>query len=261
MRIACGVEYDGAAFQGWQIQSAGARTVQAAVEQALGCVANESVQTVCAGRTDTGVHAGGQVVHFDTRAERPERAWFMGGNTHLPGDVSIRWAQPVDDDFHARFSAFDRLYRYLVIEGPSRSALWRARSAWSTRTLDIDAMRAAASHLIGEHDFSAFRTAACGARNPVRTVYALDVERRGGFLAIDIRANAFLHNMVRIIVGTLLTVGRGERPPEWTGELLAGRDRTRGGATAPPQGLYFLGPSYPERFALPSRDETAPIVP
>ncbi len=261
MRIACGVEYDGAAFQGWQIQSGTARTLQAAVEQALGRIADGPVRTVCAGRTDTGVHASGQVVHFDTMAQRPERAWVMGGNTHLPADVAIRWARAVDGDFHARFSASDRLYRYLVIEGASRSALWRARAAWSAYTLDLEAMRAAGGHLIGEHDFSAFRTAACRARNPVRTVHALELERRGGFLAIDIRANAFLHNMVRIIVGTLLTVGRGERPPDWVGELLAGRDRTRGGATAPPQGLYFLGPRYPERFALPPRDETVAIVP
>lgn len=261
MRIACGVEYDGAAFQGWQVQSGEARTVQAAVERALGRIADEPVHTICAGRTDTGVHASGQVIHFDTGAERPERAWVMGANSHLPADVAIRWARPLDDDFHARFSAVDRLYRYLVTEGTSRSALWRARAAWSAHTLDIDAMRAAAGHLVGEHDFSAFRTAACRARNPVRTMHTLDVERRGGFLVIDIRANAFLHNMVRIIVGTLLTVGRGEQPPDWAGELLAGRDRTRGGATAPPQGLYFLGPSYPERFALPSRDETVAIVP
>jgi tRNA pseudouridine38-40 synthase len=255
VRIVCGVEYDGAAFQGWQIQAAGARTVQSAVEQAFGCIADEPVHTICAGRTDTGVHATGQVVHFDTAAERPERAWTLGGNTHLPADVAIRWARPVDPDFHARFSAVDRRYRYLVVEGAIRPALWRARAGWSTHALDVDAMRAAADHLTGEHDFSAFRTAACQARDPVRCVHALEVERQGPFVAIDIRANGFLHNMVRIITGTLLTVGRRECPPEWTAELLAGRDRTAGGATAPAQGLYFLGPSYPERFALPSRDE------
>jgi tRNA pseudouridine38-40 synthase len=143
----------------------------------------------------------------------------------------------------------------------SRSALWRARRAWSTQALDVDAMRTAAGDLLGEHDFSAFRTAACQARNPVRTVHALEVVRRGGFIAIDIRANAFLHNMVRIIVGTLLAIGRGKQSPDWTGDLLASRDRTRGGDTAPPQGLYFLGPSYPERFSLPPRGETGVIVP
>jgi tRNA pseudouridine38-40 synthase len=261
VRIVCGVEYDGAAFKGWQIQAGGTRTVQAAVEQALGRVADQPVQTVCAGRTDTGVHATGQVVHFDTDAQRPDRAWVMGCNTHLPADVSIRWARPVDGDFHARFNAIDRRYRYLVVEGASRPALWRARVAWSTHVLDVDAMRAAAGHLTGEHDFSAFRTAACQARNPVRCVHALEVERQGPFVAIDIRANGFLHNMVRIITGTLLTIGQGERPPEWAGELLAGRDRTAGGATAPAQGLYFLGPRYPERFALPPRDDTASVVP
>ncbi len=261
MRIACGVEYDGAAFQGWQIQSGQARTVQAAVEEALGRIAGDSVRATSAGRTDTGVHASGQVFHFDTAAERPERAWILGTNTHLPADVAIRWARPVDDDFHARFSAIDRRYRYVVVESVSPPVLWRARAAWSTRALDVEAMRAGAGHLVGEHDFSAFRTAACQAHSPVRAVHALEIERRDGYIAIDIRANAFLHNMVRIIVGTLLTVGRGERPPHWTGELLASRDRTRGGATAPPQGLYFLGPSYPERFALPPRDELSAIVP
>lgn len=232
--------------------------MQGSVEAALARVADEPVQTICAGRTDAGVHATAQIAHFDTEAARPERGWVLGGNSHLPADAAIRWARVVEQDFHARFSAVDRLYRYLVVEGPNRPALWRARLAWSAQTLDLTAMRTAAAHLIGKHDFSAFRTAACKAPNPVRTVHAIGAERRQGVIAIDIRANAFLHNMVRIIVGTLLEVGRGERPPEWTGELLAGRERARGGATAPPQGLYFLGPSYPARFGLPGRAEQLP---
>ncbi len=258
MRVACCVEYDGTGFQGWQIQSAGCRTVQGEVEAALARVADEPVRTVCAGRTDTGVHATRQVIHFDTAAARPERAWVMGATAHLPADAAIRWARPVADDFHARFSTVDRLYRYVVVEGASRPALWRARLAWSAQSLDVAAMRAAASHLVGQHDFSAFRSSACQARDPVRSVHSVEVARRQGVVAIDIRANAFLHNMVRIVAGTLLAVGRSERSPAWLGELLAGRDRTRGGATAPAHGLYFLGPSYPPRFGLPARGEPPP---
>lgn len=257
MRIVCGVEYDGGAFQGWQIQP-GSRTVQGVVETAVARVADEPIRAISAGRTDTGVHATGQVFHFDTASERPEKAWVMGTNSHLPADVAIRWARPVDGEFHARFRARDRLYRYLIIEGTSRSALWRDRAAWSAHALDVEAMRAAAAHLVGERDFSAFRTAACQARGAVRTVHALEVARSGDLIAVDIRANAFLHNMVRIIIGMLLTVGRGERPPAWAGDLLAGRDRTRGGATAPAQGLYFVGPRYPEHFGLPLREEALP---
>ncbi|MEX1082483.1 MAG: tRNA pseudouridine(38-40) synthase TruA [Halofilum sp. (in: g-proteobacteria)] len=257
MRIACCVEYDGTGFQGWQIQPA-SRTVQGEVEAALSRVADEPVHTMCAGRTDAGVHAVGQVFHFDTATLRPDRAWLMGGNTHLPADVAIRWARPTDDEFHARFSATDRLYRYVVAEGAARPALWRARLAWSAQSLDVRAMRAAAAQLVGEHDFSAFRTAACRARHPVRSVHFVTVTRRDDLIAIDVRANAFLHNMVRIIVGTLLSVGRGDHPPEWIAELIAGRDRTRGGSTAPAHGLYFLGPRYPAHFRLPERAEACP---
>lgn len=255
-RLACGIEYDGTGFRGWQAQPPGVRTIQAAVEEALARVADHPVQTVCAGRTDAGVHAVGQVIHFDTDSVRSEKAWLMGGNTHLPADVAIRWARPVTGDFDARYSAVARSYRYLVFEGWDRPALWRRRALWSHCTLDTDAMTAAARPLLGEHDFSAFRSAECQATHAVRRLEQLQVRRNGPTVTIDVRANAFLHNMVRILVGTLLVVGRGERPIDWPVELLTGRDRTASGATAPAHGLYLLGPSYPDEYALPAPRET-----
>lgn len=254
-RIACAVEYDGVRFRGWQRQRDHVRTVQAALEQALSAVADEPVRTVCAGRTDAGVHATGQVVHFDTHARRPEKAWVMGTNSHLPADVAVRWASPVPDEFHARFSVVERRYRYVIVEGMSRPALWRGRAAWSTARLSIERMREAARLLEGEHDFSAFRSAQCQAPNPVRTVHQVSVQRTGECALIDVRANAFLHNMVRIIAGTLMSVGSGERDPDWVARVLESRDRTAGAATAPARGLYFVGPVYPERFGLPPRPQ------
>lgn len=254
-RLACGIEYDGTGFRGWQTQSPGVRTIQTTVEEALTRVADHSVRTVCAGRTDAGVHAVGQVVHFDTESERSEKAWLMGGNTHLPPDVAIRWARPVVPEFDARYSAVSRSYRYLVLEGWDRPALWRRRALWSHSILDTDAMTAAARPLLGEHDFSAFRSAECQATHAVRRLEHLQVWRSGSTVAIDVRANAFLHNMVRILAGTLLAVGRGERPIDWPHELLSGRDRAAGGATAPAHGLYLLGPSYPDEYALPAPRE------
>lgn len=251
-RLACGIEYDGTGFRGWQAQAPGVRTIQTAVEEALARVADHPVRTVCAGRTDAGVHAIGQVIHFDTGSTRSEKAWLMGGNTHLPADVAIRWARPVSDEFDARYSAVSRSYRYLVLEGWDRPALWRRRALWSHGALDTDAMAAAASPLLGEHDFSAFRSAECQAAHAVRRLERLQVRRSGSTVTIDVCANAFLHNMVRILVGTLLVVGRGERPIDWPAELLKGRDRTAGGATAPPHGLYLLGPAYPDVHALPA---------
>lgn len=252
MRVACVVEYDGAGFRGWQVQQAGVRTVQALVERALARVADAPVATICAGRTDSGVHATGQVIHFDTAAIRPDKAWVMGANDHLPPDVAIRRALDVPDTFHARYSALARSYRYVIVEGWNRPALWRSRAAWSHRPLDAGAMQAGARWLVGEHDFTSFRTVACQARHPVRTIHALEVARAGDAITIDIRANAFLHNMVRIIAGVLMSVGLGEHPPAWVGEVLARRDRTQGGTTAPPQGLYFLGPTYPPEFGVPA---------
>ncbi len=251
MRIAIGIEYDGSGFAGWQRQSH-ARSVQACVEAALARIAGHPVATRCAGRTDAGVHACGQVVHFDTGAARPERAWVLGTNAHLPGDVAVRWARAVEEGFDARFSATARVYRYLILEGPARPALLRHRAAWHHGPrLDEARMAEAARALVGEHDFSAFRAAGCQARHAVRTVARLEVGRAGDVVWLEIEANAFLHHMVRIVAGSLLLVGRGERPVEWIGELLAGRDRAAAGPTAPAAGLYLLGARYPARFGLP----------
>ena len=259
MRVACVVEYDGAGFHGWQLQAAGTRTIQGTLEAALARVADEPVATICAGRTDSGVHACGQVVHFDTTARRAEKAWVMGANTHLSADVTVRRAVNVPDSFSARYDARARTYRYLIHEGWDRPALSRARVAWTHCVLDVEAMRAGAQYLIGEHDFSAFRAAGCQARHPVRELQAIEVQREPGCVRIDVRANAFLHNMVRIIVGTLMAVGRGEYPPAWVEQVLRGRDRTVGASTAPAQGLYFLGPSYAPELGIPTPIE--PRVP
>jgi len=249
MRYALGVEYDGGEFLGWQRLSKpgvpGAETVQQALETALSFVANTQVDTVCAGRTDAGVHAVCQVVHFDSDAPRDPRAWMLGATSRLPPSVCIRWCVPVADDFHARFSAVARRYRYSLLNRPVRPALGRQYLTWERIHLDTDAMHAAAQALVGEHDFSAFRTVHCQAPHARRDLQAITVARMGDEVTVEVQANAFLHHMVRNIVGSLLLVGRGERPREWMGELLAGRDRTVAGPTAPPTGLVFLGPLYP----------------
>ncbi len=250
MRIALGIEYDGSRFCGWQVQ-AGTRTVQGCLEPALAKVADHPVRVVCAGRTDTGVHALGQVVHFDTTARRPLHAWVFGTNTHLPPDVCVRWAREVPVDFHARYGALRRQYRYVIFNHRVRPALGGGRVAWDYRPLDVAAMNAAAAHLLGEHDFSAYRACACQAKSPVRTVYRLEVRRRGDYVEMDVEANAFLHHMVRNIAGVLMAIGAGERPPHWSREVLARRDRTLGGVTAPPGGLYFMRVWYPQAYDLP----------
>lgn len=252
MRIACAIEYDGTAFHGWQRQRHETRTVQQTVEAAFTRIADEPIQTVGAGRTDAGVHATGQVVHFDTRAERPDRAWVMGANTHLPDDVAVRWAQAVPPAFDARFSVVDRNYAYFIREGSDRPALWRRRAGWSHHALDARAMAAAGQRLLGEHDFSAFRSAACQASHAIRRLEQVDVTRYGRVIRIDVRGNAFLHNMVRILVGVLMAVGRGDRSLEWVDRVLASRDRRCAGATAPAGGLYFVGPRYPDAYDLPA---------
>jgi tRNA pseudouridine38-40 synthase len=250
MRLALGIEYDGTDFSGWQRLSHG-RTVQAALESALTFVAAEAIEVTCAGRTDAGVHARCQVVHFDTSAERSVRSWTLGANSRLPGSVAVLWATPVAADFHARYSAVARRYRYAILNRPVRAALDARRVAWERLPLDAAAMHAAAQALIGEHDFSAFRAVSCQARSARRNVVELAVARNGEYIEIEIEANAFLHHMVRNVVGSLLMVGRGEQPIAWIGELLRGGDRTVAGPTAPPQGLTFLGPRYPARFELP----------
>lgn len=251
MRIALGIEYDGSGFCGWQVQD-GTRTVQGCVEQALARVADHALRVVCAGRTDTGVHALGQVVHFDTTAQRPLHAWVLGANANLPPDVSVRWAQPVATEFHARFTALRRHYRYVIYNHRVRPALGAGRVAWDYRPLEVAAMNEAAAFLIGEHDFSSYRAYACQAKTATRTVYRLEVVRRGDYVVLDIEANAFLHHMVRNIAGVLMAIGAGERPSAWSREVLALRDRKLGGVTAPPGGLYFMRVCYPETFGLPA---------
>lgn len=254
MRFAAGVEYDGAEFSGWQRQRH-CPSVQGAVERALSKVAAAPVEVVCAGRTDAGVHATQQIIHFDTDAERPLRAWVMGTNSNLPDSVRLHWVQPVPEDFHARFGAVARAYRYVMASTPVRSALHRQRVSWTYRELDAERMQAAGRCLIGEHDFSSYRAMGCQAKHPVRTVHRLEISRHGSYLYLDIEANAFLHHMVRNIAGVLMTIGTGERPVEWAAEVLALRDRAQGGITAPPDGLYLVKVVYPERFGIPSQGE------
>jgi len=252
MRIAMGIEYDGSEFCGWQIQSqGGVRTVQGCVEQALSAVADQVLRVHCAGRTDTGVHGLGQVIHFDAQVERSLYSWVFGANANLPADVSILWAQQVDDSFHARFSARRRRYRYVIFNRRIRPALMARHLSWEYRPLDEQRMAQAAQRLLGEHDFSSFRAYACQAKHPVRTIHELVVRRDGERVIIDIEANAFLHHMVRNIAGVLMTIGAGEREVKWIDEVLEARDRQLGGVTAPPQGLTLVSVGYPEEFNLP----------
>jgi tRNA pseudouridine38-40 synthase len=250
MRIALGIEYDGTDFFGWQRLRHG-NSIQSVVESALSFVADESIEVVCAGRTDAGVHAVCQVVHFDTQAQRSERGWTLGANSRLPASIAVRWAKPVVGDFHARFGAHGRRYRYRILNRPVRPALQARYVTWERRPLDAPVMHQAAQALIGEHDFSAFRTVACQARTPTRCVRAISVARDREDVVIDIQANAFLHHMVRNIVGSLLPIGRGDEPPAWIAQLLAGRDRALAGPTAPASGLTFLGPLFPSDCGLP----------
>ena len=249
VRLVLGVEYDGRCFCGWQTQASGCG-VQDVLERALNAIAGETVATVGAGRTDSGVHASGQVAHFDTRAVRPMTAWTRGVNAFLPAGVAVRWAQPVADGFHARYSALERRYRYLLLNRPVRPALDAGRVGWFHAPLDVEAMRAGARHLLGEHDFSAFRAAACQAKSPVRALTRLDIQREGEVIVFELAANGFLHHMVRNIVGGLVYVGNGRRDAAWMGELLERRDRRLAAPTFAPDGLYFLGARYEARWGL-----------
>jgi tRNA pseudouridine38-40 synthase len=250
-RVAVGLEYDGGAYCGWQQQN-GAASVQAALEQALSRVADQPISTVCAGRTDAGVHAREQVAHFDTDAARSPRAWLLGANTHLPRDISLRWVAAVPEHFHARFSAVARSYRYLILNRVTRSALAHGRALVAHHRLDVAAMQAGAQWLLGEHDFSAFRSAECQARSPVRQLHLLRVARSGDWVAIDVTANAFLHHMVRNIVGLLLAIGQQRAAPERAREQLESRTRSTGEATAAAQGLYLWRIDYAAQFGLPA---------
>ena len=251
MRYALGIEYDGSGFQGWQRLTHGP-SVQAAVESALSFVVDHPLDVVCAGRTDSGVHARCQVVHFDTEAARTPYALQQGGNSRLPGGVAILWCQPMPQDFHARYSARARRYRYTIVNRKVRAAMQRDYLTWERQPLDAEAMHRAAQALVGEHDFSAFRTVHCQAPHPNRNVHDIRVWREDDRVIVEVQANAFLHHMVRNFVGSLLLVGRGEQPEAWVGQLLAGRDRTVAGPTAPSNGLVFLGPRYPAEWSLPS---------
>ena len=250
MRYALGIEYDGTDFSGWQRLSQG-KSVQGALEAALSFVAAHPVELVCAGRTDAGVHGAAQVVHFDSEAARTPYSWLMGGNSRLPGSIAILWVQPVAQEFHARFSARARRYRYRLLNRKVRPGLHARFQAWEARPLDAGAMHRAAQALLGTHDFSAFRTAQCQAPNPVRDLQRIAVRREGEEVLVEVQANAFLHHMVRNIVGSLIVIGRGEQPEAWMGELLRGRDRSVAGPTASAAGLTFLGPCYPDAWGLP----------
>jgi tRNA pseudouridine38-40 synthase len=253
-RLALGIEYCGSAFRGWQSQ-AGGGTVQDVLEAALAEIAGEPVATLCAGRTDAGVHATQQVVHFDTMVERPLAAWVRGVNAHLPDGVAVRWAQPVREDFHARFSARGRRYRYLLLNRPQRPGLWHGRLGWFHGPLDLAAMQDACGRLPGEHDFSAFRAAGCQAKSPVKVMTQASVRQCGSLFVFDFAASAFLHHMVRNLVGTLVYVGKGAQPAGWVDELLALRNRTLAAPTFSPDGLYFRGPVYEQHWGLPEADD------
>jgi tRNA pseudouridine38-40 synthase len=250
-RIALGLEYDGSAYFGWQRQSH-APSVQGEFERALSSVADHPVRLTAAGRTDAGVHALMQVAHFDTTAVRPEQAWVLGGSAAAAEDLSVLWAREVPGDFHARFSALSRTYRYRILNRRIRPALERHRSCWIRRPVDAEAMHEAAQCLLGEHDFSAVRSADCQSSTPIRRITAIAVRRYGMRVEIEISANAFLHHMVRNIAGTLLAVGVGDRPVAWVAEVLASRDRASAGPMAVARGLYFAGVDYAAHYGLPS---------
>jgi tRNA pseudouridine38-40 synthase len=256
MRIALGIEYDGSDFAGWQSQAGGVRTVQGSVEKALSQVADHPLRVICAGRTDAGVHATAQVIHFDTEAARGMRSWIYGANANLPKDVSVQWGRFVPDDFHARFSAVRRRYRYVILNREIRPSFLDSRVTWEYRPLKEALMSKAAQSLIGEHDFSSYRALACQAKSPVRVLYELNVRRDGELIFLDLEANAFLHHMVRNIAGVLMDIGAGKCPPDWAGEVLESRDRTLGGVTAAPHGLYLAGVTYPDHFDLPPLSRT-----
>lgn len=252
-RVAMCVEYRGSHYYGWQIQKSGVPTVQAALTKAISRVANHPVELIVAGRTDAGVHASNQIIHFDTSSHRKEYGWTLGTNTLLPKDISVQWTKLVDTEFHARFSARERAYRYVVYNAPMPGGILRDGLTWERRPLDLARMRAAARLLLGEHDFSAFRAANCQAQSPVKEVRELGLVQQGRLIVLQARANGFLYHMVRNIMGVLLTIGRGDKPVEWAGEVLAGRDRNLGGVTAPAAGLYFVRAGY-DREDLPRRE-------
>ena len=254
MRISLGVEYDGGSFNGWQSQADG-QTVQDTLQMALSQIAGETIPIIAAGRTDTGVHALEQVVHFDTSAERPLTAWVRGVNSLLPDSIAVLWAHPVPDEFHARFSAHGRSYRYVLINRATRPAIHAGKAGWYHAPLDEVAMQAAAQYLIGEHDFSAFRAAECQAKSPIKQLQQLDISRHGEMRVFDVSADAFLHHMVRNIVGCLVFVGKGKHPPGWLKDVLDSRERTSAAPTFAPDGLYLRRIQYETKWGLPQSED------
>ncbi len=248
-RIVLGIEYNGFSFSGWQTQ-AQRRCVQHCVELALAKIANHPISVQCAGRTDTGVHALEQIVHFDSCAQRPLEAWTLGGNSHLPADIKIIWARPAITDFHARFSAIARFYRYVIYNRATKSALYHQQTTWQGTSLDAEKMHEAAQALIGHHDFSSFRAAGCQSKSPCRTLYFINVYREHDYVYVELSANAFLHHMVRNIVGVLMDIGTAKKTPDWTVELLSLNDRSKASVTAPPNGLFLAGVFYPAHYGV-----------
>ena len=260
MRIALGVSYDGRAYQGWQSQSSGL-TVQDKLEKALGTFTAQRVSTLCAGRTDAGVHALMQVVHFDTDRDRDTHSWIRGTNACLPRDIAVQWALNTTDAFHCRACATSRRYAYVLLESPVRPSVEAGRVGWSFRTLDEAAIQQAANYLLGEHDFTSFRAAQCQALSPVKNMLAITIHRRGAYWRIEFEANAFLHHMIRNIMGCLVTIGQGKKPADWLLDVLAARDRKVAAPTFSPDGLYFLGPRYDAHWGIPDRTPAYDALP
>lgn len=252
MRLALGISYNGQAYQGWQSQLSG-QTVQDKLEAALGKFTVQRVSTLCAGRTDAGVHGLMQVVHFDTPLTRTPSSWVRGTNSFLPQDIAVEWAQAVPDEFHCRASALSRRYAYILLESPIRPSVDAGRVGWAFRPLDMEAIQQAAVHLLGEHDFTSFRASACQALSPVKTLQRIDISRRGAYWRFEFEANAFLHHMIRNIMGCLIAVGQHKHPPDWIRQVLSERDRDAAAPTFSPDGLYFLGPRYAPHWGIPDR--------
>ena len=260
MRIALGLSYSGSRYEGWQSQRSG-NTLQDQLEKALAKFAAQPIRTLCAGRTDAGVHALMQVVHFDTGLQRELSSWVRGTNAFLPPDISVQWAHEVPDEFHSRASAISRRYAYLLLESPVRPSVEVDRVGWVYRPMDGQAIRAALIHLLGEHDFSSFRAAQCQAKSPVKTISRIEVSQRAAYWRFEFEANAFLHHMIRNIMGCLVAIGQGNYPPDWLAEVLAARSRDAAAPTFSPDGLYFLGPVYEDRYGLPTRTAAYDWIP
>jgi len=260
IRVALGVSYNGGAYQGWQSQPSGL-TVQDKLEKALGTFTSERVSTLCAGRTDAGVHGLMQVVHFDTLCDRQPFSWIRGTNANLPRDIAVHWAVITGPEFHCRASALSRRYAYVLLESPVRPSVDQGRVGWSFRPLDLEAMRTAAAILLGEHDFTSFRASACQALSPVKTILDISIRKNGAYWRLEFEANAFLHHMIRNIMGCLVQIGQGAKPPEWMAEVMAARDRRAAAPTFSPNGLYFLGPRYAAHWGMPERTDAYDALP